>query len=385
MYTGTGDQVVLLDKDATLSGGWDISFTTQSGTSIIDGDEARRGVIVNSGVTAVVERFTAQHGYTGDANGGGIHNSGTLTLTNCTINDNYAYYDGYDDHGRGGIYNIGALALIGSTVKNNTATDSGGGIYSTSGSSTVIEDSRIYANEAFNNEGGGIHFDYYSHLSMSRSWVVGNAALGNDVGGIGVSGGSAYIENSVIAGNTAQGTGGGLWFNGGGPYRVVNSHIVGNEATYEGSAITGNSVRVEVTNTLIISNTGNTGIDDQGTSGAEFLLNYCDTYGNGPDGTSTVTIIRTNCLGVPPEDGLDPLMLGGTLPDGVGPAFADQWLSYSYRLLPGSPAIDAGTAIGAPATDIEGNPRDATPNMGAYENKWDFITFLPLILRNLGP
>jgi predicted outer membrane repeat protein len=255
-YTGTGDEVVLLDKDAMISGGWDETFVAQVASSTIDGEEARRGVVVNSGVSAVVERFTAQHGYTGDANGGGIYNSGTLTLTNCTINDNYAYYDGYDDHGGGGIYNIGALSLLSSTIKNNTATDSGGGIYGTNGSSTIIKDSRIFANEAFNNEGGGIHFDYDSHLSISRSWVVGNAALGNDVGGIGVSGGSAYIENSVIAGNTAQGTGGGLWFNGGGPYRVVNSHIVGNEATYEGSAITGNSVRVEVTNTLIISNTG---------------------------------------------------------------------------------------------------------------------------------
>ncbi|UCH61362.1 MAG: hypothetical protein JSV61_07720, partial [Anaerolineales bacterium] len=78
-------------------------------------------------------------------------------------------------------------------------------------------------------------------------------------------------------------------------------------------------------------------------------------------------------------NGLDPLMAGGPLPGGVGPAFAGQWLSYDYRLLPGSPAIDAGTPTGAPATDIDGTPRDATPDIGAYE--WAHHLFLPLVSR----
>ena len=34
-YTDTGDQVVWLNKDTTLSGGWDETFTTQSGTSTV--------------------------------------------------------------------------------------------------------------------------------------------------------------------------------------------------------------------------------------------------------------------------------------------------------------------------------------------------------------
>ena len=74
------------------------------------------------------------------------------------------------------------------------------------------------------------------------------------------------------------------------------------------------------------------------------------------------------------------MMVGGTLPSGVGPDFAAEWLSYDYRLLPGSPAIDAGTPIGAPATDIEDTPRDATPDMGAYENEYIYL-HLPLITR----
>ena len=37
-YTGAGEQVVLLDKSVILSGGWDASFTSQSGASTIDGE-----------------------------------------------------------------------------------------------------------------------------------------------------------------------------------------------------------------------------------------------------------------------------------------------------------------------------------------------------------
>jgi hypothetical protein len=47
-----------------------------------------------------------------------------------------------------------------------------------------------------------------------------------------------------------------------------------------------------------------------------------------------------------------------------------------------SPCIDAGTTDGAPAYDIEGTPRDTTPDMGAYEWWTAFRIFLPLTVRN---
>ena len=85
-YIGNGDVVLLLNKSVTLSGGWDDTFTTQSGTSTIDGEGTRRGITVNSGVAAIVERFVVQNGWSdwvvGD--GGGISNSGTLTLNSST-------------------------------------------------------------------------------------------------------------------------------------------------------------------------------------------------------------------------------------------------------------------------------------------------------------
>ncbi|HTP00358.1 MAG TPA: hypothetical protein VMJ64_03220, partial [Anaerolineales bacterium] len=66
-YTGSGNQVVLIDKDITLSGGWDETFTSQSGLSIIDGEAARRGISVDynsrSGdPTVSVDHFDIRNG-----------------------------------------------------------------------------------------------------------------------------------------------------------------------------------------------------------------------------------------------------------------------------------------------------------------------------------
>src|SRR3954469_13319154 len=57
-YTGSGDEVILLDKDVILSGGWNTAFTAQDGMSIVDGQRARRGITINNGVTVSIERFT---------------------------------------------------------------------------------------------------------------------------------------------------------------------------------------------------------------------------------------------------------------------------------------------------------------------------------------
>jgi hypothetical protein len=41
--------------------------------------------------------------------------------------------------------------------------------------------------------------------------------------------------------------------------------------------------------------------------------------------------------------------------------------TFDAHLLPTSPARDAGTPVGAPSVDFEGHPRDAQPDIGAYE------------------
>lgn len=49
-YVGNGTEVVLIGKDVHLSGGWDVGFTHQAGTSSIDGQRVRPGIRTTFGV-----------------------------------------------------------------------------------------------------------------------------------------------------------------------------------------------------------------------------------------------------------------------------------------------------------------------------------------------
>jgi hypothetical protein len=67
------------------------------------------------------------------------------------------------------------------------------------------------------------------------------------------------------------------------------------------------------------------------------------------------------------------------------PLFFHGWSSVNLQLQEGSPAVDAGTTAGAPSQDVDGHPRDATPDIGAYE-RWVWEpsawVYLPLILND---
>ena len=85
-------------------------------------------VIFNEGTLTI--KNTTGNGYiqggnndnTGNTKGGGICNTGTLTIESGVIRNN-ASVDG------GGIYNTGIMTISGGTIQNNTATAHGGGIY----------------------------------------------------------------------------------------------------------------------------------------------------------------------------------------------------------------------------------------------------------------
>jgi hypothetical protein len=65
------------------------------------------------------------------------------------------------------------------------------------------------------------------------------------------------------------------------------------------------------------------------------------------------------------------------------PLFVSGWPGVNLDLQAGSPAIDAGTATGAPADDLVGYARDATPDLGAYE-WWEPAAwvYLPVVQRS---
>lgn len=218
-YTGKGPQVVLLDKNVNVSGGWNIKFNAQTGTSIIDAEGKRRGVVVNSNVTATLDRLQIQNGtdtVKGDGWGGGIKNFGTLTLTNSHILNNSALKHNNGGYGAG-IYSTGggSLTILNSTISNNTAFSGGGGIYAQG--TVIIRDSTISKNtigqqNTMATHGGAAIWANGADLTIERSTISSNKIIGDFMGSaIDASSGTLTLSNSTISGNK-------------GPHEVIGVH-----------------------------------------------------------------------------------------------------------------------------------------------------------------
>jgi hypothetical protein len=167
-----------------------------------------------------------------DGAGGGVLNLGTLTISGCTLSNNFAHvYSGVFGMGGGGIANFGTLTVSGCTLSNNRTFGNGGAIYNgidpnrgyTHGRLTM-SGCTLSGNSAMN--GGGIYNDMACTLSVSGGAVSGNTAWGNGSGGnTGLAldygygggicnyGGTLTVNGCTLAGNTAY-SGGGIW-NGG--------------------------------------------------------------------------------------------------------------------------------------------------------------------------
>jgi hypothetical protein len=320
----------------TLIDSWiqdpDLGFpvTIHGRGATLSGNDVRRTVIVPPGAVLYLSDLKLSDGFTA-ADGGAVHNSGTLTLTKCTVSDSRGE-DG------GGLYNAenASLTLIASTVSGNVADDQGGGVMNEKGRLTVI--------------------------------------------------GSTFSGNNALD-PTSKGGGGGI-FNGGPGSRatVVNSTISGNFSRF-GAGIFNWSAVLAVSQSTISHNV----VVDGGNGGAIYHSNYLGggklTLGNSilansafPDGPGY------NCTRDPysPSNVVTPV--GGNLVedgtcDVVGALTGDPGLgalvgSPAYHAtLPGSAAIDRAYNGTCPGTDQRGalRPRDGDANgslicdLGAYE------------------
>ena len=352
-YTSTGSEVLLIDKDITLSGGWDETFTTQTGMSTIDGESVRRGVAVNTNVIATLESFTIQNGNKDSEGGGGVFNNGILTLNHVLIADNV----GGVGQG-GGILNTqtGTVNLNHTTITRNgnqdlcngTAISNQGTI--TANNSTITENrvERIFCGigsavinftgsdyrgtitlnnttVSNNSPGGGIY--NYGNLSLNNSTVSNNTG-DNSTGPGGIYNSIDSIltlSNSTISGNTTSGAGGGIFNISSGTVTMQNTIVAGNIAGNNGPDCSG-----------IIGSSGFNLIGD---------VTNCDFTA----ATGDLTNVDAK-LG---------FLIGS-------PAY--------HPLLSDSPAIDAGNPAGC--TDQDGNPlntdqrgvaRVGICDIGAYE------------------
>ena len=216
-------------EDVTITGGKDSfhgggilidpgSVATVTNSTIANNTAPSGGGIQNSGTLTVVGSDLSNNSSTGGA-GGAIRNSGNLTVSNSSIFDNYALTGG------GGLFN--SLEIIGypesvalvenSEIFNNTADSSGGGIENWS--NLTVTNSMISGNissGSFNGigHGGGISNAFEGNLTVTGSNISGNTALSSG-GGISNTDRAAdfTVTNNTIANNTvssSSGFGGGI-------------------------------------------------------------------------------------------------------------------------------------------------------------------------------
>ncbi|MGA2033654.1 MAG: choice-of-anchor Q domain-containing protein, partial [Thermoguttaceae bacterium] len=218
------------------------------------------------------------------------------------------------------------VALSGCMITNGIDSDTGGGIQN-SGNLII---NQIVVSENLASYGGGI-YNEFGTLTVWNSTISGNSA-GNG-GGI-YNEGSAKVTNSTIADNSASDGGGISNF---GALAVTNSTIAGNSALLDGGGIY-NPGTVSLKNSIVATNAAASGLDVfwTGTVTADYSLIGAG-YISGTPGVTN---------------------LWGTSVAPLNPGLSD-WTqradgTWRYYLLPGSPAIDAGS--NALAVDPQGNP-----------------------------
>jgi hypothetical protein len=365
----------------------------------------------------------AKSGFHGGPGGGIYGERAEINLVGCLVSGNGAGVGGASVSGEagaggdgGGIYAVdSSLTITGSTMTNNTAGPGGdsaqgsagaggrgGGIYA---DLVTIVDSVVSGNAAgdggagarngLGGSGGGVHAETAvidaTRIEGNRAGAV--AGMGSKgTGGSGGDGGGLYcavldLTNSLVAGNQTgpgaagsfgtdgPGVGGGLWCTAG---LIRHCTIVNNLAHLDGAdaksqAVLGAGVfcdsRTVLSHTILYGNT-----PDQLAGHDCSNVTYCNIEGQVCQGRSgnlsePAMFIKPGVwvhaddanVGVEPDD-----------PNAV-------WRPGEYRLLTGSPCIDAGDRSfvpGADETDLGGRSRlvDGRVDIGAFEAQ----TLLPV-------
>ena len=237
---------------------------------------------IASGVTATFSALTISDGST-SANGGGILNSGNLTIQNSVLTGNSAFNLG------GGIANLGTLTFTDSTLTGNTA-GLGGGLENDNGTLTV--DGGAMIQNSGLNKGGGIENDGGT-MTVTSNAIEDNQAV-NGGGGINNTTGSLTISGSTIAYNSAP-AGGGI--DNAATVTITNSTLAENSATTAGAALVNSATLTAVNDTIADNNVAAAGSGaglevTGGTATLDNTIVALNTAGSG--GTATASDIAVS-------------------------------------------------------------------------------------------
>jgi CSLREA domain-containing protein len=263
-------------------------------------------------------------------------------------------------------------SMTGVTITGGDTTGgSGGGISNDDNHLTLVE-VHVTGNIAANNGGGIRNQDDDATLVMKQSAITANLADGGEGGGLmNDDDAVARLTNVTISGNESEDSGGGINQENESFVSLQNVTITANIADAPaGGAGDGGGIdqdgdpsppRVTLNSTIVAENSDFS--PDPGTNGNE----------NAPDCDGVIVSEGHNLIGndsscgfvdaagdqvgtaaAPINPLLGPLALnGGTTPN--------------HALLANSPAINAGDPNAAPPIDQRGLPRDAAPDIGAFE------------------
>jgi hypothetical protein len=271
----------------------------------------------------------------GGGNGGGIVvQAGSLVLGDSTVSGNSATIGS-------GIYSNGALTIRHCTISGNTGPAA---IYASA--TTTVTDSTIA-----DNQGTAIVFSSAGKtLTIDRSTISGNTDVVG-IGGLELQGGTANISNTTFSGNTGL-QGGDFWtFRDGVTLALTNVTAAGGKAP---ALLYDHTATVTLRNTLFAG----TGI-------------RCVAGGRpmslGHNLSSDTTCNLTSATDKP---GTDPML---------GPLATNGGTTRTHALLAGSPALNAGDAVGLESLDQRGMPRVqfATVDIGAFETTEPTISMQP--------
>jgi hypothetical protein len=353
----------------------------------VSGNHAFR-VVNNFGISVAISGLTVANGQI-SGSGGGINNTGTLTIDDCTISGNAATAGTLD--GGGGIFNAGILTVNRSNISGNSALGSyvggggGGGIYNRLTANII--DSIITGNSApfyTTPDGGGGGIRNEGTLTILESTLTDNYA--NSGGGaildVGKSGSSLTVTASTISANIAN-TGGGIDSRGESQVTLTNCTLSGNIAGTGGGIYVNTGLGAINDSTI----SDNSALDFAGgifDNGSVFNRNNIIAQNTGPSFPDVEGFLSSqghNLIGDGSGgDGYDPTDLVGTAANPIdsklGPLHDNGGPTQTMAPLPSSPAIDAGDPTDAPPTDQRGLPRvlDSKIDIGAVELRVFHVT-----------
>ena len=379
---------LIIDKALTIHGDLDGDSSTRNITidaggnsrvfRIDDGDSINESSVTINGLRITGGLAT---GFRLENNGGGIYNREFLNLTHATVSGNAA--NGFG----GGILNRsgGKLEITDSIISDNSAS-AGGGI-SSDGSppyrggntentkvTTTLTNSIVTGNTS--SVGSGV-FSRYGNTQIINSTIANNLAFRNG-GGVYNNYGTVEIINSTISGNSTDNRGGGVFNDRFGTVEITQSTISDNSAS-DGGGFFNNFRSVTFSNSLIAGNTatnsGNEIFNATSTSGSSGIVNAnannlfgdssqtdAEAFSNFAPGNNDINA-TSDSIGIALNDILEPILTNNS---GSTP---------THALVPGSPAVDAGSNPLDLTTDQRGFNREfdgdqdgtATADIGAFE------------------